>query len=229
MRHAESSTREHRVERGDVDAERGGALRDRTSDGAEADDTEGLSARLAPDEGISRPLAREHPCGGMVRAAQHQQRDRDHVLGDRDHVRAGGGVHRHAALGAGVEVDVVEPDPEPPDRDQSRPGREQRTVDAGAIADNQRPGRSEEAGDRRGVAVQVGVVADVEVGAQRVHRGLVHELGDHDVGHRSSMCCVTLPSDAGRATTLSVIPRKRKSVRPRCRPRSGPDSKRRDG
>ena len=87
--------------------------------------------------------------------------------------------------GACVEVDVVQADAEPAHRDEPGSGREQGPVDAGAVAHDQRPGRSGGGRDARGVRVQIGIVVDVEAGAQGIDGTLVHELGDDDVGHQS--------------------------------------------
>ena len=100
-------------------------------------------------------------------------------------------MHRHAAPGTRVEIDVVESDAEPADRDEPGPRREQASVDARAVADDQRAGGAETARDAGGVGMQIVVVVDVEVGAQGVDGTRVHELGDDDVRHWSSTCAAS--------------------------------------
>ena len=139
-----------------------------------------IRAFLGHSPASTRPVA-------WYRPAQHHQRGRDHVLRDRDHVRAGRGIDRHAMFCTCIKVDVVEgPTPSRTDRDEPRSCREQCGIDARTVADDQRPGRPEPARDIRGIPVKLGVVVDVEAGAQRLDCVRIHELGDDDIGHRDA-------------------------------------------
>ena len=162
--------------------------------------------------GSSALRIREATSSPVRETAQHHQGGRDHVLRDRDHVRASGRVNRNAARRARIEIDVVEADSEATHGDEPRPCREQRGGDSGAVADDQRTGGAETCGNGPGVLVQVGVVVNVEVGAEGVHRNGVHELGDEDVGHRSPVDIGSCRMTKGRPSLPGTRSRRREDI-----------------
>src|SRR5439155_376182 len=85
---------------------------------AEPDDAERLVADLGADPALARPLARLHRGIRLRDVAGEREQHRDRVLGGRDVAPAGGVHDDDAALGGGVDVDVVDADAGPADHAQ---------------------------------------------------------------------------------------------------------------
>ena len=138
---------------------------------------------LAPHQVHARPLAGQHPGAGVVSAAQKHQQAGDDVLGDRQVVGAGRRQDGDAPGLAGRYVDVVQAHAQASQRHQARRRIEQGAAHLGAVAHDQRPAAGDGGEQVVGAVDQSGIVDHVIVPAQVLDRGLVHELGDDDVGH----------------------------------------------
>ena len=147
---------EHRLELDQLDAVVGGRLggevrvdaedghlhrprpdRDGLADLAETDDAERPPAQLEPGELRALPFApadrrvgRGDPAGDGVEQCQR-------VLGRRDRVAGRGIDDDDARAGRRLEVDVVDPDPGPPDDGQPRPRGDELGIDLDLAADDQ--------------------------------------------------------------------------------------------
>ena len=85
------------------------------------------------------------------------------------------------------KIDIVEADAEPADRFELGRPRQQRGVHPGAVAHDQ-CARAGKRGGRIGPALdQAGVVKQIIAGEDALDGILVHELADHDRGHRRIM------------------------------------------
>jgi len=171
----------HRVVGDHCHAEPARQRRGELADRAEADQAQGLARRLAAvGQRIARPLPGRHRSAAPVGAAQQQQRRGDHVLGDRQGIRAGGRDHLHAARFAAGHVDVVQADAEPPDDLAARQRGEQVAAHLGAVAHDQRIRARRLGHQPRRVVDQLRVVQHIVRGAQRRQRALVDEFADDD-------------------------------------------------
>lgn len=88
---------------------------------------------------------------------------------------------------AGRGFDVVESRAEPADDGEPRRRLEQRRIDPGAVADNQRIGIAEPAEQIGAMLGQRRLVAHAAAGAQRIDDRLVHECADEPL-HAASRC-----------------------------------------
>ena len=159
-----------------VHAERREALGDEHADAAEADDADGLLVEL--DAGVLRalPLAVAQRGVGRADVARGGEQQADGELGGADDV-GGRRVHdHHAGLGGGLDVDVVEADPGAGDDLEPRGRGERLGVDLGGGADQDRVD-VDDRGEQLG-AVGAVAVADLEVGAERLHGGGAELFGD---------------------------------------------------
>ena len=77
------------------------------SDAAQADDAQRLAAKLGALQRLLLPLAGMHGGVGAHQVTRQRQHESEGVLGDRDGIAAGRVHHHDAALGGGVEIDVV--------------------------------------------------------------------------------------------------------------------------
>ena len=83
------------------------ATRDFDAHAAQSDDAQRLAAKLGALQRLLLPLAGMHGGVGTAELTRHRQHEGEGVLGDRDGVAAGSVHHHDAALGGGVEIDVV--------------------------------------------------------------------------------------------------------------------------
>ena len=166
------------VARGDPHIEGARALGDRPGDRPEADQPEPRAGQLVPAELLPRPLAGRDARGRAVDGAPQRQHRRQHVLRHRDGVRARGGEDRDAALGAGVEVDVVEAHAEPSDDLEGGRGVEQLAIDAGDVAHDQRSHARDRGQQFVARLGESGLVLHGAIAPQRLDGFLVHEFAD---------------------------------------------------
>ena len=125
------------IVRDDAHAEGRGARGRLPRDGAEADEAEPLAGDLAAHQAAARPGAGDHLRRRRVGAAQQKHRRADDVFRHRDVVGAARRTDGDAACPARLDVDVVEPDPEPADDLQRSGGFEQRAAHLRAVADDE--------------------------------------------------------------------------------------------
>ena len=114
-----------------------GAVGHDRADIAAADQPQHLAHELHAHEPVLLPLAaagRAVGGGDLARQGQHQ---RDRVLGRGDRVAERRVHHHHAALGRGLDVDVVDADPRPADHLQPRRRGQHLGGDLGRRADRQ--------------------------------------------------------------------------------------------
>ncbi len=174
---------QQRVVRCDAHAEIASHARGHARNCAEADEAEALAREFAAHQFGARPLAGGHPGGCKPGLAQQHEGRGDDVFGDRQVVGAAGRVDRDAAGFAGRNVDVVQPDAEPPDHAQVRGALEQRASHLRAIAHDQRAGHARLGQEPRRVVHELRVIEHATAGERVADRGLVHELADDDLGH----------------------------------------------
>ena len=117
----------------DLRSERAGHLRVAAADPAHADDADGGAAQLEPAVGggvPALPAALAQVALGVAHPPAGRERQREGELGGRLGQDAGRVGHRHPALAAGVEVDVVVADREVRDNLEAGPsGVEHGSVD----------------------------------------------------------------------------------------------------
>ena len=166
------------VARGDPHIEGARALGDRPGDRPEADQAEPRAGQLVPAEFLPRPLAGRDARRRSVDGAPQRQHRRQHVLRHRDGVRARGREDRDAALGAGVDVDVVEAHAEPSDDLEGGRGVEQLAIDAGDVAHDQRSHARDRGQQFVARLGESGLVLHGAIAPQRRDGFLVHEFAD---------------------------------------------------
>ncbi len=123
-----------------------GAVRDGLADLAEPDDPERPAAQLETGELAALPLAAAERRVGGGRPARDAVEQGERVLGGGDRVAGRGVDDRDPGSRRGVEVDVVDADPGPPDDDEPRAGGDQLGIDLDLAADDERV----VVGDQRG-------------------------------------------------------------------------------
>ena len=96
-----------------------------------------LSASSTPSHLRALPAAGLQGGVGLGHVAGLGQQQRHRVLGGREDVRLRGVDHHHAAVGGGLDVDVVEADAGPADDDEVGAGGEHLGGDVGGGADDQ--------------------------------------------------------------------------------------------
>ena len=96
------------IVRDDLHAEGEGAAGNFDADAAQSDDAQGLAAKLAALQRLLFPLAGMHGGVGPRELTRQGQHESERVLGDRYGIAAGRVHHHDAALGGGVEIDVVD-------------------------------------------------------------------------------------------------------------------------
>ena len=152
-------TREQLVELDQLDAERAGAIlgqervvgdhghierlqspRDGRADAAEADQSGDAADEFCADEGGALPAVGAQAGVGLDEVARSGEHERDGQLCGGDGVAAAGVEDGHAALGSGVEIDVVNTDAGASDRAELGRGRDQVGVHLRPAADDQRIG-----------------------------------------------------------------------------------------
>ena len=163
-----------------VHAEGGQPLGDEHADAAEADDADGLLVELDAGVAAALPLPPgERGVGGadVPGGGEHQ---RDGELGGADDVGGGGVDDQDAALGRGLDVDVVQSDTGAGDDLEPLGGGQRLRVDLGGRADQDGVG----VGDRGEQLGAVGAVAlaDLEVGAEGLDGRGAQLFGDQDDG-----------------------------------------------
>ena len=193
---------DERIDAQDGHLHRPGADRDGLPDLAETDDPERPAAELEPGELGPLPLTTAERRIGRGDPASHAVQQREGVFGGRDGV-AGRGVDDHdPGPRRGVEVDVVDADPGPPDDDQPRPRGDQLGVDLDAAADDQRV----VVGDDRAqlVARQPVTFVDLVVGPEEIDPLAGDLLSDEDPHAPAPAAAgVTIPY-ASRAATWAA-------------------------
>ena len=104
------------------------------------------------------------------------------MLGSRDDVALWCVDHHHATLGGGVDVDVVEADPGPPDDHQIGACRQHCVGDIGGRSDDQRvrPVHRREKFVGRQTELHVDVVAE---GTEAIEAPVGDFFGDQDASH----------------------------------------------
>ena len=131
----------------DFHAEAAGAAGDFEADAAEADDAEGLAAEFGALEGFFFPLAGVHGGVGGGDRAGERDHEADGEFGDGDGVGAGGVHDDDAAMGGGVDVDVVDAYAGAADDAEFGGGLEQLGVDLDGGADDEGVGVGEFGGE----------------------------------------------------------------------------------
>ena len=106
------------IVRDDLHAERDRALGDLDANLAQPDDAQGLALEFGALQGFLFPLAGMRRGVGLGKMARQRQHQRQRVLRHRDGVSARRVHHRDAALGGGLEVDVVHAHARAPDHAQ---------------------------------------------------------------------------------------------------------------
>lgn len=164
-------------------AEGGGPARHLARNRSKADQADGLAGNFPADQPLARPGAGGNGIGGAIGAAQEHERHCQDMFGNRLVIGAGGWIDGDPACAAGIEIDIVEPDTEPPDALQTRCRVEEGGIDARPVAHDQRP----RAGDKRRQLVlpvsKAWVVMAGMAARQPGDRFVVHELGDDDGVH----------------------------------------------
>ena len=112
-------------------AEGEGALGDLGADAAETEHAEGLAEEFGAGEGLTVPLAFVHGLDGFRHRAGEGEQVGEGKLGGRDGIARGGVHHDDAALGGGIDVDVVDPHPGAADADEALGGGEDFAGDLG--------------------------------------------------------------------------------------------------
>ena len=152
--------RDVRIVGDDLHAEGQSAARDFDADAAESDDAERLAAKLGALQRLLLPLAGLH---GGVSAHQDERASRQHesegVLGDGNSIAAGRIHHHDAALGGGVEIDVVDAHAGAPDDAQLGSLVHHGRVDEGRRANHDGIGIGQFAGERLFVGRNHGPIA----------------------------------------------------------------------
>ncbi len=116
-------------------AEGVGALGDFGADAAEAEDAEVLAEEFGAGEGLAVPLAFAHRLDGFGYRASQGEQVGEGQLGGRDGVARRGVHHDHAALGGGIDVDVVDAHPGTADANEAGGGGEDFAGDLGLGTD----------------------------------------------------------------------------------------------
>ena len=201
-----------------VDAEDGHLHRpcadgDGLPDLAETDDPERPAAQLEPGELGPLPLAAAERRIGRGDPAGDAVEQRQGVLGGRDGVAGRGVDHDDPGPRRGVEIDVVDADPGPPDDGQPRPGGDQLGVDLDPAADDQ----CVVVGDDRAqlVARQPVAFVDLVVGAEEIDPLAGDLLSDEDPHAPAPAAAgVTIPNDSIAATWAAATAAPGRTERP---------------
>ena len=121
-------------------SERSRARGNARADASESDDAKGLAAQLESHELRSHPFTALDARIGRRDVAAEREQHGHRVLGRGEDVRGRRVDDQNSALGARVDIDVVEPHPRPPDDAQAPAGIDQLAGDRGAAARDQRVG-----------------------------------------------------------------------------------------
>ena len=127
-----------RVIRQDAHAECAGAGRDARADAAQSDDAQDLAGELDAQEFRAVPLPALHAGVRLRNVAAERQHHRHRVLGRGEDVRGRRVDHQNSALGAGVDIDVVEPHSRPSDDPQALAGVDELARDGRAAPRDER-------------------------------------------------------------------------------------------
>ena len=166
----------------DLHPERRGPLGHQLADAAEADDAEHLVGQLHALPAAALPAPLDQGGVGLRDVAGLGEQQRHGVLGGGEDVRLRGVHHHHALGGGGLGVDVVEPDPGPPDHHEVLAGGQHVGGDGGGRPDDQRvrPRHGLEELLRGEVELEVDLVAG---GAEPIEPAVGDLLGDQDPRH----------------------------------------------
>ncbi len=177
---AEALLRHVGVEGHHAHAEAERALGDQLADAAEAEHAERLLVQLHPAELGAIPRPAGERAVRLRHLAHQRQQHRERVLGRGDHVRLRSVRDHHAALGGGVDVDVVHP--------HAGPAHDLEPVRAlDQVAGQLRGGPDQDPVELADAAVQLAIVPvdaqlDIEARvAQQLHAGLADLLLDEDL------------------------------------------------
>src|SRR5258705_9697232 len=201
-----------------IDAEHGhlhrpGTDRDGLSDLAEADDPDRPAAQFETGELGSLPLAAAERCVGLGDPAGDAVEQRQRVLGGGDGVAGRGVDDDDPRPRRGIEVDVVDTDPGPPDDGQPRPRGDQFGVDLDAAADDQgvivRDDRAQL------IARQPGTFIDLVIGPKEVDPFAGDRLSDEDPHAPAPAAAgVTIPYTSSAATWAAATAAPCRTERP---------------
>ena len=111
--------RDVRIVRDHLHTEGKGATRDFDADAPQSDDAQRLAAQLGALQRFLFPLAGVHGGIGAGEEARQRQHESKGVLGDRYSIAAGSVHDDDAALGSGIEIDVIHAHTGAPDDAQS--------------------------------------------------------------------------------------------------------------